>query len=279
MVGGALLIAGLAGCDGSQTNTAPAGTATDAGSLPHFDHIVVVVEENQNYDRLVGAQDAPEINSLMQRGAVFTNYRVLAHPSQPNYLALFAGSTFGLISDACPQRLTGPNLASELIARGKTFTGYSEDLPQPGFTGCFANGDAYARKHNPWVNFDNVPASANQPFSAFPSDYTQLPTVAFVVPSQYHDMHSGPVSDGDAWLCDHIEPYAQWAVSHRSLLILTWDEDEGTTGHILTLAVGASVKAGRYGEPLKHTDLLRTIGLNLTHDAAQATTIKDIWLS
>ncbi|HEX9067681.1 MAG TPA: acid phosphatase, partial [Ktedonobacterales bacterium] len=63
----------------------------------------------------------------------------------------------------------------------------------------------------------------------------------------------------------------------------TWDEDDGTTDHILTLLVGANVKPGKYGETLKHTDLLRTIealnGLNLTHDAAQATTIKDVWLS
>src|SRR5262249_4677316 len=153
----------------------------------HLDHIVIVVEENRSYTGITGAPDAPYIASLASQGAVFTDAHAVSHPSQPNYLALFAGDTFGVISDACPQRFAGPDLASELIAHGFSFTGYSESMPSAGFTGCDAGGSAeplYARKHNPWVDFADVPAASNQPFESFPSDFTQLPSVAFVVPNQ-----------------------------------------------------------------------------------------------
>src|SRR5262249_34105585 len=141
----------------------------------------------------------------------------------------------------------------------------------------------YARKHNPWVNFADVPAASNQPFSSFPSDFGQLPTVAFVVPNQSNDMHSGSLAAGDTWLQQHLDAYVRWAPAHNSLLIVTWDEDDEATeaNHILTLFVGAHVKPGQYGETINHYTVLRTIealyGLPFTRQAASATTVADVW--
>jgi len=95
-------------------------------------------------------------------------------------------------------------------------------------------------------------------------------------------MHSGSVAAGDTWAQQHVDPYAQWAPSHNSLLIVTWDEDDGSaSNHILTLFVGAHVQAGRYGETISHYDVLRTLealnGLPLTANAASAMTIADVW--
>lgn len=277
------LLLAITGCatDIGTTST-PGGLAQ---SLPHFDHIVVVVEENHSFDEINGSADTPYLGTLSQRGAVFTDAHGITHPSQPNYLALFAGSTFGIASDACPQQLSGPNLASSLIAHGLSFSGFSESMPQAGYTGCDAGGDLYplyARKHNPWANFANVPVASNQPFSSFPTDFSQLPTVAFVVPDQQHDMHSGSIADGDTWLQQHIDAYAQWAPGHNSLLIVTWDEDDGSgANHIFTLFAGAHVRVGQYAETINHYDVLRTIealtGVPLTNEAANASTIADIW--
>lgn len=276
------LLLGSVGCATPAGTTGVAGGP--AGPLPHFDHIVVAVEENHSYADITGATDTPYLASLARQGAVFTDAHAVTHPSQPNYLALFAGSTFGITSDACPQTLTGPNLASALIDHGLSFTGYSESLPQAGFMGC-NDGTAevfYARKHNPWVNFAAVPVASNQTFSTFPTDFNQLPTVAFVVPNQQNDMHSGSIADADAWLSQHIGAYAQWASVHDSLLIVTWDEDDGSeANHILTLFVGEHVKAGRYNEAINHYDVLRTIealaGVPFTHHAADVSTIADVW--
>jgi acid phosphatase len=223
----------------------------------------------------------PYFASLAAQGAIFTDSHGVAHPSQPNYLALFAGSTFGVISDACPQRLSGDNLASALATRKLTFTGYSEDMPQPGYEGCFSDG-GYARKHNPWVDFASIPAADNQPFSAFPADSSQLPAVCFVVPNQRDDMHSGTAAAADDWLRQNIGPYAQWAATHNSLLIVTWDEDDDTdANHIPTLFYGAHIHPGEYGETINHYDVLRTIealeGVSPTNQAASASTIGDVW--
>jgi hypothetical protein len=70
-----------------------------SGGVPAYSHIVVVVEENKNYDDIDGNPDAPYINSLMTGGANLTNFDALAHPSPPNYFALYAGSTFGATDD------------------------------------------------------------------------------------------------------------------------------------------------------------------------------------
>ena len=84
-------------------------------------------------------------------------------PSQPNYLALFSGSTQGVTSNACPQQFPkADNLGHQLRTAGLSFAGYAESLSKVGFTGCASGG--YQRKHNPWVNFTNLPASVNRPF-------------------------------------------------------------------------------------------------------------------
>lgn len=253
--------------------------------LPHLDHIVVVIEENHSYGDIIGSADAPFINALARQGALFTDAHGVTHPSQPNYLALFAGSTLGVTSDTCPQSFSAPNLASVLLAHGQSFAGYSESMPSAGFTGCddgnFFNS-LYARKHNPWVDFTNVPSSVNQTMQAFPADFTQLPTVAFVVPNLQDDMHDGSVHAGDAWLQSRIGLYATWSATHNSLLVVTWDEDDGSAANqIPTLIVGTHVHAGRYGETITHYDVLRTIealeGIPFTGNAAQGMTIADIW--
>jgi acid phosphatase len=255
------------------------GTAR-AADLPRPDHVVVVVMENHSYSSVIGSTSAPYINALAAQGASFTNYRAISHPSEPNYLALFSGSTQGVGDDSCPHTFSAANLGSQLIDAGLTFAGYSESMPSGGYTGC-EDGD-YVRRHNPWVNFTNVPAAANRTFDAFPSDYTMLPTVAFVVPNLADDMHDGSVAQGDTWLRDNLDGYAQWARSHNSELIVTWDEDDDTAGNqIPTIVVGAHVTAGRYDEAANHYNLLRTVeafhGLPAVGAAADATPITDIF--
>jgi hypothetical protein len=272
----------------------PGRAARTTGTLPRLEeleqrlvptgprptHVVVVIEENHPFGAIIGSNAAPYINTLAGQGAVFTNSFAITHPSEPNYLALFSGSTQGITDDSCPHTFNGPDLGGELLTAGFSFTGFSEDLPASGYAGC--NSANYARKHNPWVDFTDVPAASNQPFSAFPTDFTQLPTVAFVVPNLVDDMHDGTIGQGDSWLQAHIDPYVQWAKSHNSLLIVTWDEDDGSQNdHIPTLFVGPMVQAGQYGESINHYNVLRTIedmyALPYAGSTAQAASITDVW--
>lgn len=234
------------------------------GPVP--EHVVIVIEENHSYAEIAGNPKAPYLNQLMRNGATLTNYHAVEHPSQPNYLDLFSGSNQGVTDDSCPHTFDAPNLASELRAAGLTFTGYAEDLPNAGFTGCnngvvgLPIGATYARKHCPWINFSNVPADESQPFSAFPSDFSRLPTVAFVIPNLQHDMHDGTVDEADAWLKQHLDAYVRWAQRHNSLLIITWDEDdESADNRVPAIFVGPMVRPGQYAVAANHFSLLRTL--------------------
>ena len=255
-----------------------AGTAV-AASAP--DHVMVVVFENEDAKNIVGGPDAPYLTSLAESGATFTNAHGETHPSQPNYLALFSGSTQGVTDDSCPQTFSGPNLAAQLQAAGRTFVGYSEDLPRAGYTGCDAGN--YARRHNPWVNFPALPTSVNQPSSAMPADFSNLPTVSFLVPNVCNDMHNCGVAAGDDWARAHLSGYVSWAQQHNSLLVVTFDEDNGSSAnHIATFLVGPMVTAGASDQQIDHYSLLRTLedmyGLPPLGQAADAEPLSGIWM-
>jgi len=268
--------------------------------LPSPSHIVIVIDENKSFGDIIGpAPKAPFINALAARGALL-NFFALHHPSQPNYMELFAGQRLGVCADECPVGpFTAQNLGAALIAAGKSFVGFAEDLPaQPRLT-C---SGPFRAKHAPWVDFANIPASATKSFETeFPktaSGFDQLPDVSFVIPNMTDDMHTGSsikaeVATGNTWLQNNLSAYADWAVTHNSLLIVTWDEDSShntpqcptsviTTAppknHIATIIMGEPVRSGQTPpDQYTHHDLLRTI-LDMYGIApfAGATTAKDI---
>ena len=242
----------------TRTATPAAASGDSATRAPRPAHIVVVVEENHAADEVLGSRSAPFINSLAAGGASMTDLYAIRHPSEPNYVALFSGSTHGLTDDSCPHRFSGPTLAGQLATAGRTFAGYSEGLPHTGYLGCSAG--AYARKHNPWSDVRTVDGADNRPMTAFPSDYDRLPTVSFVVPDLDHDMHDGTVRQADSWLRSHLGAFARWATTHNSLLVVTWDEDDHSQGNrIPTILVGAHVRPGAYHQRTDLYGLLRTL--------------------
>ena len=108
-------------------------------------------------------------------------------------------------------------------------------------------------------------------------------------------MHNGEpaqsIPAGDAWLRENLDGYYQWAKTHNSLLIVTFDENDdkrryqGLTNpmvspsaaypppdvyneylldlrnRIVTIFAGAHVKQGAYseGKGITHVNILRTI--------------------
>lgn len=206
--------------------------------LPQPDHVVVAILENHSLRQIMKPSRAPFICSLAANGALFVNAFGVAHPSAPNYFALFSGSTQG-ISDNNDHSFNAPNLAEALLAAGKSFIGYVE-------TGS-------PRRHNPWESFTGA-STTERNLSDFPSDFTQLPTVSFVIPNLDHDMHNGTVRAGDSWLKIHLGDYAKWAKTHNSLLIITFDESDDKN-HIPTIFYGARVRP--WALPTAHHALQR----------------------
>jgi hypothetical protein len=272
--------------------------------IPQYDHVIIVMEENHAYHEIIGSDNAPYINQLAKNGVLFTNSYAIGHPSQPNYLALFSGSTQGVTGDDCLQGKTPfntPNLGEALIDKKFTFKGYAQDMPKAGFLDCtyqsssYTIGHLYARKHCPWVNWlgagvNTIPVTCSVPMTDFPKDFTKLPTLAFVVPDMDHDMHNIGISGddnairrGDAWLKANIAEYADWAKKHNSLLIITWDEDDSSSKNknkIATIFYGAKLLGGKYDFPVNHYNLLHTLesmyGLPFT-DTNTAPPIASVW--
>lgn len=249
-------------------------------TVPTPDHVVIVLEENHSYSDIIGSPQAPYINALAQSGALFTNSHAIEHPSEPNYLDLFSGANQGIHDDSCPHTFTVDNEGSELIAAHLSFAGYSEGLPAKGSQVCTYG--KYARKHAPWTNFSNLPANTNLPYTKFPKKFDKLPTVSWVIPNLDDDMHDGTIQQGDTWLQNNLSAYVAWAQAHNSLLIVTWDEDDGSqSNQIATIFVGPMVKPGQYGESITHYTLLRTIeamyGLTPLGNSANVKPIRDVW--
>ena len=274
---------------GLGTLSAASALSNNVSSLPRPDHIVIVIEENYSYSQMIDSPNAPYINRLAAQGAVFTQSFGITYPSQPNYLALFSGSTQGITDNSCPHTFTTPNLGQALLAAGLTFAGYSEDLPSMGSLVCRMG--LYERKHNPWVNWQNsinngIPATANLPITSFPTEYSKLPTVSVIVPNQANDMHNGKgpeaIQAGDRWLQEHLDAYVQWAQQHNSLLIVTWDEDNkketiGSSRYLSDLWCRPAATSKR----ITHYNVLRTIedlyGLSHAGASADAAPITKIW--
>ena len=155
-------------------------------------------------------------------------------------------------------------------------------------------GHVYGKKHCPWINWqgsgeNQFPDSLSRPMTDFPEDFNQLPTVAFVIPDMDHDMHnigrpgdSAAIRRGDDWMRENLSAYIDWAKTHNSLLIFTFDEDDMTPqNRIPTLFIGQQVKAGEYAEKINHFDVLRTIekmyDLPKSFDDTTAHEITDVW--
>ena len=239
---------------------------TDA-KLPSPDHVVIVFFENYSFHQIMDSTEAPFIQSIAygKHSALFTNSNAFGHPSQPNYFEIFSGSNQGIINnDRPPASFTTPNLAYSLINNGYSFVTYSEGLPHTGFDGDI-NG-LYVRKHNPvanWMGFgeNQVDSSTNQPFTHFPENYDDLPTVCYIIPDLVNSMHDGSIKTGDDWLKTHFKDYINWAKRNNSLFILTFDESSYSSGTnlITTFITGRNVKQGIYDEYIDHHTILRTI--------------------
>jgi acid phosphatase len=265
------LCALLAACNAESvavTSALPAAVSAQRAVIPTkgtitTKYVQLVIFENEAYQDIIGNPEAPYITGLSKTWANMTESYAIAHPSEPNYLALFSGSTQGVTSDQCPVSFGVANLGSELIAAGLTFTGFAEAMPSKGFEGCQAHPDKlpsgylYERKHNPWSDFTNVPRSDSLPYhrplSKSPS------TFVWITPNMCNDMHDCSISTGDTWASKNLPKLIAWDAANDGVLILTFDEDDGSHGNQIPTILMGNVNPGQYSQKIDHYNVLRTI--------------------
>lgn len=251
---------------------ASAGAARGASGAGIGSHTVVIVLENREYGEVVGSADAPYFNKLAERGALATRFYGIRHPSLPNYLALLAGSTFGIAENCTDCRARGPNLATQLSSAGIDWRAYMGGMPEP----CYAGPEAgkYVKRHNPFAYFPSITSRPSLcgrvvPESELGRDLAggRLPEFAWVSPGLCDGGHDCPTGRADDYLRRRV-PDILRRLGPRGVLAITYDE--GTTaagccavasgGRIATLLVGPGVRAGiRVRQPMSLYSLLATI--------------------
>lgn len=150
-------------------------------------HVAVLVLENKEYGQVIGNPAAPYLNSLAHHYALATHYYGVTHPSLPNYLALTAGTTFGVHRDCTSCSFGGPNLMTQLNSTGFSWRSYVGGVPSSCYLG--ARATSYVKALNPFVYFRSITGSASAcsnivPLSNLSADLQagNLPDFSWITP-------------------------------------------------------------------------------------------------
>lgn len=283
-----LVAASLNGCSGPSASVSagavqsPSGTAKSGSYTTQW--VQLVIFENESYEEVIGNPQAPYLTGLATTWADMTDSHAVTHPSQPNYLALFSGSTQGVTGDNCPVNFQSASLGSELVRAGISFTAFAESMPKDGFEGCQAHPDKlpsgwlYMRKHVPWADFKKIPKKDSVVYrhvlSAPPSRFV------WITPNMCNDMHDCPIATGDKWAAKNLPKLIAWDRANDGVLIVTWDENDGTYGNQIPTILAGNVVSGRFSQDINHYSVLRTIedifGVKALGNAATATPIQGV---
>jgi len=267
-------------------------TAATGGTIPRAGHVFIVTEENTSYASVIGSSSMPYLNGLAQQYGLATQYYANTHPSIGNYFMLGTGQII-TNNDSYSTIVTVDNVVRRLLAAGKTWKSYAEDLPSVGYTG----GDVgnYARKHNTFALLSDVVNDTVQrkhlvPFTQFASDLANgtLPDYVNIVPNLCNDAHDCSLATADNWLRTNIAPLlASAAFQQDGLLIITFDESSGDNTHgggrVAWLVVSPKAKRGYQSTTLyQHQSTLRltleALGINaLPGAAATAPTMSEFF--
>jgi len=249
--------------------------------------VIVVILENTDVE---SALQQPFLATLAARGALLRNYHAIIHPSLPNYIALTAGSTFG-IADDNPVTIDVPHLGDLFEAHGITWKVYAEGYPGNCFLGI--QSGFYVRRHLPFLSYLDIQSNATRcrehilDATSFDADLASsaLPQFVLYIPDVLHDGHDTGVAAADLWLQGRFGGLvADPRFMAGTLFIVVFDEGSpGGTNAVYCSFSGAGVRSGSVSTNHDdHYDLLRTIEdifhvgtLHRQDDTAHV--IDDIW--
>jgi hypothetical protein len=298
-----ILQSACGGGSGSSSTGTSSGNSGSSSSVPRFNHVVIVVEENHSYNSVIGNPSMPYLNGLASKYGLATQYYADAHPSLPNYFELTVGegtSITGFEGDSFNGVVTQDNVVRALAAAGKTWKYYAEALPAVAYLG--GDSGAYLQHHDPFAYFSDVqssPAQAGNIVSSAQLDSdiakNSLPDYAFIVPDVNDDAHNCPagmstcsddqkLAAADQWLSAHIAPLVSGPAFQNSLLIVVFDESDLSDiayggGQVAAVIVSPLAKPGYQSRTFyQHDSTLRLMlrGLGVSDLPGGAATAPDM---
>ena len=262
----------------------PCGGAT---APTEWQHVVVLVFENKDYNEVIGA--APYITSLSEKCATVKHWNDAdskvdgsadgAYNSKPNYATLTNGlppSMHGIVTDHYAETTKVESIYQQLDAAGKTFKDYYE--AEAGGCGVRFNGDY----HDPIRYYANLTALCDAhdvPLSSFMSDVNSgnLPAFSFILPTNDHNMHDNSVASGDTYAQQFLEPLLNSPayVKGDMAIFFLWEEGNQIPNVLIAPSIIAGTKVFvPTGNPVSHYSALRTweemLGLPLLGDTSRA---------
>ncbi len=239
--------------------------AASAQTVPHYDHIFVIIFENQEYSQIIGSKYAPHLNAIASTYGSATSYFGATHPSEPNYVAMIGGSYHGINDDDfyTDWLIKGNNLAAQITAAGLSWKGYFEDMPYSGYVGTCAplatcskgsrenpSYDLYGSKHNGFINFLTVLLDKEErrkmvPIKQLAADLgaNTVPNFSVIVPNQCNDMHGGAsacqntvnaalIFEGDLVASEYVSQIMSAPVwkQGNNAIVITFDEGNSNLG-------------------------------------------------
>jgi len=243
--------------------------------FPKYDHVFLIIEENEDFGQVIGNKFAPILNALAADYGLATAYDGVADPSEPNYVAMLGGDFFGITNDDPywfpGHSINADNLMSQLERAGKTWKGYFQGMPYAGYRGyCYpdkCNGipdsdTQYVAKHNGMVNFTSLQTPAEfahmVPFAELARDLDKstVPSLSYIVPDECRDSHGAPpwcvdsssinsvqqsklIADMDAFagsIVNKITSSPTW-LSGNNAIVITFDEGRSASSKIATIVI------------------------------------------
>jgi acid phosphatase len=210
--------------------------------------VLVIIGENHSDQEALAHM--PHLAGWAKSYGQASNYSAITHPSLPNYLAIWGGSTFGVSSDCgvgtsgCTP--TGPSVFGQTLAAGKTATAYQESMGSPCQTG---GSGGYAPRHGPWPYWQDSAERAACRQNDVSSGTTtsgnlhddiasgQLPVTGELTPNLCDDAHDCSLATFDNWLAKWV-PALMAGPDYRSgnlTILITFDEDDGSQGNDVAL--------------------------------------------
>ena len=230
-----------------------------------YAHVVVIMEENAAYTKVIGSSSAPVFNQLAQQCALATNYQDDASVSQPNYMAATGGQATGV----------GVHVnAPSIFSQAPSWLELEESMASR----CGGTATFYKRGHDPafWYTplasackqFDQPVAATDAGTIALPSS---LPAYTFITPNLCHDDHyqtgcsepntsAAKLSAMDTWLGGVIGEIAQTPdyQAGQTLVLVAFDESSTSTStRVAMVAVAGGVHPAADGTRYDHYALLR----------------------
>lgn len=233
-----------------------------------FDHVLVVVLENKSYDDVMAH---PYFRGLAGRGALFTRFNGLFHPSYANYLAMVGGRHFPTSDHKVTRLRDAPSIADLFDTKGLSWRQYAEGFPGQCSLAPGSKETRYTVRHVPFLSFESItsnPKRCRNIMSGEGFDPENLPNYALYVPDLCragHDkcgMFSGRLNQSAEWLDGFLAPLLKSPdIMRHTLVVVTFDESsDQTNNHVYTVFLGAGIVPGtRVDDCYDHYNVLRTI--------------------